>query len=118
MSRSRLARCGLVLAAVTATVVGLAAPAQAFPQASFHTLSTGNRGVDVLAAQYLLQARGISVAADGVFGSGTAAAVRSLPGRQRPGPGRRGRRPDLGCAGADRAAGLHRPGGPRGAGRS
>ena len=82
MSRSvlgrALARCGLVLAAVIATVVALAAPAQAFPQASFHVLSTGNRGVDVLAAQYLLQARGISVAADGVFGSGTASAVRTF----------------------------------------
>ncbi len=78
MTGSRLSRWGLVLAVVTATVVGLAAPAQAFPQASFHTLSTGNRGVDVLAAQYLLQARNISVTADGVFGSGTAAAVRSF----------------------------------------
>ncbi|HEU4347361.1 MAG TPA: peptidoglycan-binding protein, partial [Actinoplanes sp.] len=82
MSRSvpgrALARCGLVLAAVTATVAALAAPAQAFPQASFHTLSTGNRGVDVLAAQYLLQARGHSASADGVFGAGTAAAVRSF----------------------------------------
>ena len=78
MTGSRLARWGLVLAAVTATVVGLAAPVQAFPQASFHTLSTGNRGVDVLAAQYLLQARNVSVAADGVFGSGTAAAVRGF----------------------------------------
>lgn len=78
MTGSRLARWGLVLAAVVATVVGLAAPAQAFPQASFHALSTGNRGVDVLAAQYLLQARGISVTADGDFGSGTAGAVRSF----------------------------------------
>ena len=78
MTGSRTARWGLVLAAVTATVVGLATPAQAFPQASYHTLSTGNRGVDVLAAQHLLQARGISVTADGVFGSGTATAVRSF----------------------------------------
>ena len=78
MRRSALARCGLVLAAATAVAIGPAAPAQAFPQASFHVLSTGNRGVDVLAAQYLLQARNISVAADGVFGSGPAAAVRSF----------------------------------------
>lgn len=73
-----LVRSAVVLAAASAVVVGLVTPAQAFPQASFHTLSTGNRGVDVLAAQYLLQARGGSVAADGVFGSGTAAAVRSF----------------------------------------
>ena len=78
MIRSRLVRLALVLAAAVATVVGLAAPAQAFPQAGFHALSTGNRGVDVLAAQYLLQARGISVTADGNFGSGTAGAVRSF----------------------------------------
>src|SRR5215217_2555937 len=78
MSRSVLARCGLVLAAAALAVLGLVTPAQAFPQAAFPTLSTGNRGVDVLAAQYLLQARNVSVTADGVFGSGTAAAVRSF----------------------------------------
>lgn len=78
MSRSVLARCGLVLAAAAATVLGLVPPAHAYPQASFHVLSNGNRGVDVLAAQYLLQARNSSVTADGVFGSATATAVRSF----------------------------------------
>src|SRR5829696_6385724 len=78
MSRSLLARCGLALAAAALAVGGLATPAQAFAQASFHTLSTGNRGVDVRAVQYLLQARNISVTADGIFGSSTAAAVRSF----------------------------------------
>ena len=73
-----LVRSALLLGAVSALVLGSVPPAQAFSQAFFHTLSTGNRGVDVLAAQYLLQARNISVAADGIFGSGTATAVRSF----------------------------------------
>ena len=80
MSRTRLAVGGLALA-LTATVVAVlavVAPAQAYSQAVFHPVGTGNRGVDVLAAQYLLQARGVSVAADGVFGSTTAAAVRTF----------------------------------------
>ncbi|HEX6872491.1 MAG TPA: penicillin-insensitive murein endopeptidase [Micromonosporaceae bacterium] len=55
-----------------------AAPAQAYAQAFFHEQSIGNRGVDTLAAQYLLQAHGISVTADGQFGPGTEAAVRSF----------------------------------------
>jgi peptidoglycan hydrolase-like protein with peptidoglycan-binding domain len=76
--RRALARSAVVLSAVAAVALALVTPAQAFPQASFHTLSTGNRGVDVLAAQYLLQAHNISLAADGIFGSGTAAAVRSF----------------------------------------
>ncbi|MFL6130102.1 MAG: penicillin-insensitive murein endopeptidase [Mycobacteriales bacterium] len=81
MSRSvrrSLVRSAAVLAAAAAVVAGPVPPAQAFTQASFPTLSSGNRGVDVLAAQYLLQARDISVATDGVFGSGTVAAVRSF----------------------------------------
>ncbi|MGH3657970.1 MAG: penicillin-insensitive murein endopeptidase, partial [Micromonosporaceae bacterium] len=44
----------------------------------FHTQSTGNRGVDVRTIQYLLQAHGQNVAADGVFGSGTTTAVRNF----------------------------------------
>ena len=66
----------LVLA-VSAGVVA-ATPSQAYPNAFFHTQSTGNRGVDVLAIQSLLRAAGQSVAADGVFGSGTATAVRAF----------------------------------------
>lgn len=76
--RGLLVRPAVLLGAVSALVLGSVTPAQAFSQAFFHTLSTGNRGVDVLAAQYLLQARNISVAADGVFGSGTTTAVRSF----------------------------------------
>lgn len=76
--RSTLVRLGVVLAAVVVTLGGMTAPANAYANAFFHTQSNGNRGVDTLAVQYLLQARGISVTADGVFGSGTAAAVRSF----------------------------------------
>ncbi|MCI0689063.1 MAG: penicillin-insensitive murein endopeptidase, partial [Sporichthyaceae bacterium] len=53
----------------------------AYSGAFFHTQSRGSRGVDVQAVQYLLQARGISATADGVFGSGTEAAVRIFQGR-------------------------------------
>ncbi len=76
---------------VVAAAVGLSAslivavtgtPAYAFPQADYHTQSTGNRGVDVLTVQYLLQANGVSVSADGVFGSGTATAVRTFQARK------------------------------------
>jgi peptidoglycan hydrolase-like protein with peptidoglycan-binding domain len=53
----------------------LTVPAHAHPGAFFHTLSTGNRGVDVTALQYLLNARGHAVGVDGAFGSGTRSAV-------------------------------------------
>jgi peptidoglycan hydrolase-like protein with peptidoglycan-binding domain len=76
--RRSLGRLGFVLAVAVATVAGLAAPSHAFAQAAFHTQSNGNRGVDVLAVQYLLQSHGITVTPDGVFGSGTAAAVRGF----------------------------------------
>jgi peptidoglycan hydrolase-like protein with peptidoglycan-binding domain len=58
--------------------VATAAPSQAYANAFFHTQSSGNRGVDVLAIQYLLRAAGQSVTADGVFGSGTTTAVRAF----------------------------------------
>lgn len=70
----RLAAVALVLALV-AVIAPRPTTAHAFGQAFFHTLSVGNRGVDVQAAQYLLQAHGHSVSADGVFGSGTRDAV-------------------------------------------
>jgi peptidoglycan hydrolase-like protein with peptidoglycan-binding domain len=77
-----LLRLGSVLIAVVALTIGLSAqPAFAFSQAAFPVQSSGNRGVDVQALQYLLQAHGISVSADGVFGSGTAAAVRTFQAR-------------------------------------
>jgi len=81
--RTLLVRVALSLVTAVAVVSGLAlTPAHAFPQAAYHTQSTGNRGVDVQAVQYLLQAHGISVAADGVFGSGTAGAVRTFQSRR------------------------------------
>jgi peptidoglycan hydrolase-like protein with peptidoglycan-binding domain len=54
------------------------APAHAYASAFFHTQATGNRGADVLAIQHLLVHHGHSVATDGVFGSGTATAVRAF----------------------------------------
>jgi peptidoglycan hydrolase-like protein with peptidoglycan-binding domain len=47
--------------------------AQAYSGAFFHTVSQGNRGTDVQALQYLL-----NIGADGVFGSGTATAVKNF----------------------------------------
>jgi peptidoglycan hydrolase-like protein with peptidoglycan-binding domain len=64
--------------ALTVAGISLTSPAEAFTNAAFHTQSRGNRGVDTLAVQYLLQARGVSATADGVFGSGTEAAVKSF----------------------------------------
>ncbi|GAB3750489.1 hypothetical protein GCM10027599_07850 [Yimella radicis] len=56
--------------------IGATTPsAHAFSQAAYPLLSQGNRGVDARAVQYLLQARGHSLTADGVFGSGTRDAV-------------------------------------------
>lgn len=80
--RTALGRLGLVLGITTVVAAGLVTPAEAYAQAVFHTQSTGNRGVDTLAVQYLLQAQGISVTADGVFGAGTAGGVRTLQSRK------------------------------------
>jgi lysozyme family protein len=71
----------LAMLLLCVSLVGASPPAQAFAQAAYPIQSSGNRGVDVLAIQYLLQARGISVTADGVFGSGTAAAVSTFQGQ-------------------------------------
>lgn len=69
---------GCVLAALT-MLFAQAIPANGYANAFFHTQSQGNRGADVLAIQYLLQAAGqTSVPADGVFGSGTTTAVRAF----------------------------------------
>lgn len=65
-----------VLAAVL--LIGLPAPAQAYANAFFPTQSSGNRGADVLAIQYLLQHNGQSVSADGVFGATTTAAAKAF----------------------------------------
>ncbi len=79
MGRNRSTTATLFALALGIWLVLAAAPAHAFSAAFFHTLSNGNRGVDVQAAQYLLQAHGYSsVTADGVFGSGTKSAVTSF----------------------------------------
>ena len=67
-----------LLTVVFAGTLTAANPAHAYANAFFHTQSTGNRGVDVQAIQYLLTAAGYPATADGVFGSGTASAVRSF----------------------------------------
>ncbi|GGK27866.1 hypothetical protein GCM10011583_69810 [Streptomyces camponoticapitis] len=71
----RLARIITLFTALAALLLGLGAPALAFPQAAFPLTSNGNRGSDVVALQHLLAAHGRPVAADGVFGSGTRSAV-------------------------------------------
>ena len=50
--------------------------------ANFPTVRNGSTGVDVTALQYLLQEHGLEVSADGSFGSGTEAAVRSFQADQ------------------------------------
>ncbi len=57
--------CGLMVAATQ--------PAAAFSGAFFHIVSQGNRGTDVQTLQYLL-----NIGADGDFGTGTTAAVKSF----------------------------------------
>ncbi|MBB6097247.1 peptidoglycan hydrolase-like protein with peptidoglycan-binding domain [Deinobacterium chartae] len=60
------------------------ATAMITPQAlpSWPVLRNGSTGSAVTAAQYLLRARGYSISADGVFGSGTESAVRSFQSAQ------------------------------------
>ncbi|MFJ3441144.1 penicillin-insensitive murein endopeptidase [Streptomyces sp. NPDC086081] len=71
----QLGRVITLFAAVAALLLGGGLPAQAFPQAAFPLTSSGNRGSDVVALQYLLAAHGRPVTVDGVFGSGTRGAV-------------------------------------------
>jgi peptidoglycan hydrolase-like protein with peptidoglycan-binding domain len=76
--RTRPLTALVTVVAALALAMVTAVPAHAFANAFFHTQSGGNRGVDVRAIQYLLQARGQSVTADGVFGSGTTTAVKNF----------------------------------------
>jgi peptidoglycan hydrolase-like protein with peptidoglycan-binding domain len=55
-----------------------AAPGVLFNQAFFHTQTSGNRGADVLAIQFLLQHHGQQAPTDGVFGASTLSAVRAF----------------------------------------
>lgn len=70
--RRHMHRLGLVAVGVCLALVLQASPALAYT-AVLPTQSTGNRGVDVTAIQLLL-----GITADGVFGGGTATAVRSF----------------------------------------
>ena len=54
------------------------ASAQAYADAFFPTQSSGNRGADVQAIQFLLQYAGQSVDADGVFGATTVSAAKAF----------------------------------------
>jgi hypothetical protein len=73
-----LAAVTLVAATLVVASGATLTRAEAYAGAFFHTQTRGARGVDTTAVQYLLQARGHSVTADGVFGSGTEAAVRAF----------------------------------------
>ncbi|NGN68403.1 peptidoglycan-binding protein [Streptomyces sp. A7024] len=78
MKRKNLYRLGGLIAAVAALLFGLIQPAQSYASAFFPTQSAGDRGTDVLAIQYLLQAKGKTVPTDGVFGSSTTTAVKEV----------------------------------------
>lgn len=66
------------MAGTLAATTAAAPHGHAYANAFFHTQTTGNRGVDVLAIQHLLTAAGQSTGADGVFGSGTNSSVRAF----------------------------------------
>ncbi|MGW6394425.1 penicillin-insensitive murein endopeptidase [Streptomyces sp. NPDC055103] len=78
LTGTHLARLGLLFATIVSLVLGLGAPAQAFGGAFVPTQSKGNRGTDVVALQYLLNAHGKNLTADGVLGSGTDTAIREF----------------------------------------
>lgn len=72
MRRALLALTVLLLTAL------MPASAQAYANAFFPTQSSGNRGADVQAIQFLLQYAGQSVDADGVFGATTVTAAKAF----------------------------------------
>lgn len=67
-----------VLALTILVVLFSPAQAQAYPNAAFHGLDTGNRGADVTAMQYLLVHHGHATDTDGVFDADTESAVRAF----------------------------------------
>lgn len=75
-----LRRAAITAVAILATIGTLlvGSPASAYPNAFFHTQSTGNRGADVLAIQHLLEHHGHPVTPDGVFTSATNTALRAF----------------------------------------
>jgi peptidoglycan hydrolase-like protein with peptidoglycan-binding domain len=77
--RWRLAPRLLLVMALALAGIGAVAPgAYAYSGAFYPTQRVGNRGVDVLAIQYLLQQQGQAVPTDGIFGSATDTAVRAF----------------------------------------
>lgn len=77
-TRGAVARLAAIALAMVAVLAATAVPVSAFGAAAFPTQSRGNRGIDVVALQYLLQQAGRSLTADGDFGSGTEAAVKAF----------------------------------------
>ncbi|MFC6161262.1 peptidoglycan-binding domain-containing protein [Kribbella jiaozuonensis] len=71
----RRALLALIVLLITALVP---ASAQAYANAFFPTQSSGNRGADVQAIQFLLQYAGQAVDADGVFGATTVTAAKAF----------------------------------------
>ena len=59
-------------------LTGLAAPVEAHRRAVFPAESLGASGINVTALQHLLRERGWSLSIDGIFGSGTQAAVAAF----------------------------------------
>ena len=74
----RLRSSGLALLAAILLIGGIPGSAQAYANAFFPTQSSGNRGADVLAIQYLLQHNGQTAPADGVFGASTVTAAKAF----------------------------------------
>ncbi|RSN21101.1 peptidoglycan-binding protein [Amycolatopsis sp. WAC 04169] len=74
----RLAAALAVLVLSAGSAILTVEPAHAYGNAFFHTQSSGNRGVEVLAMQHLLAHHGHAVPATGVFDSATVAAVRAF----------------------------------------
>jgi peptidoglycan hydrolase-like protein with peptidoglycan-binding domain len=73
------ARVSLILAAIApVSFCGGAGPAEAYSNAFFHTQSSGSRGADTLAIQYLLQHHGFSTPKNGVFDTATTTAARAF----------------------------------------
>jgi peptidoglycan hydrolase-like protein with peptidoglycan-binding domain len=71
-------RRGLLVVTLVLVTALMPASAQAYANAFFPTQSSGNRGADVQAIQFLLQHAGQSVDADGVFGATTVTAVKAF----------------------------------------
>ncbi|MFD6070230.1 penicillin-insensitive murein endopeptidase [Amycolatopsis lurida] len=76
MRRLTAALAVLVLSAGSAILT--VEPAHAYGNAFFHTQSSGNRGVEVMAMQHLLVHHGLAAPTTGVFDSATVAAVRAF----------------------------------------